>query len=360
MNRLEEFIRDRILREGPITFRDFMELALYHPELGYYSRGPAIGREGDFFTSSSVGDLFGRALALALKEMLEVSGGDTLVEMGAGTGDLAADVLSEFRRRGWGVRYVIVEKSPALVELQKKRLSGFGVEWASSVSELSGVRGVFFSNELVDAFPVHVVEKRDGRLWEVCVDWRDGFCEVLAPPSSPLIEEFFSMQGVELAEGFRTEVNLEMLEWLSQVASAIDVGFLLTIDYGYTSAEFYADYRSRGTLMCYWRHTPVEDPYIRVGEQDMTSHVNFSVLAAYGERFGLEVVGFTNQANFLIDAGILELAKEPSEMLKVKTLIMPGQGMGETFKVLVQQKGIKGKINLRCLSHAPKRPSFSL
>ena len=359
---VDEIVREEIKSKGPITFRRFMELCLYHPEHGYYSKGPAIGKEGDFFTSSSVGEIFGRTLAHALKEMLDVVGGDVLVEMGAGTGDLAKDVLKEFTDRGWPVRYVIVERSPSLRELQREKLEGIPVEWVSRICELEPVCGVFFSNELVDAFPVHLVEKRDGRLWEVYVDVNEdgSFVEVLGEPSTEEIDFFFELQEVELPDGFRTEVNLDIFRWLEDVARALERGFLVTIDYGYNSYDFYHPSRNRGTLMCYYRHTSCEDPFVRLGKQDMTSHVNFSAIARYGERLGFDVVGFTNQVNFLIDAGILDLVRDQRELLQVKTLIMPGSGMGERFKVLVQGRGVSKNVNLRCLRNAPKRRSFVL
>ncbi len=360
MRELEEIIVEEIKSKGPITFRRFMELALYHPEYGYYSRGPSIGKNGDFFTSSSVGDIFGRTLAHAFKEMLDVVGTTDLVEMGAGTGDLAADILGEFADRGWPVRYTIVEKSGLFRERERSRLGTFDVRVVESVRDLSPLCGVFFSNELVDAFPVHMVRKEGGKLWEVYVDYRDGFVEVLGEPSDPRIEEFFAIQGVELDEGFTTEVNLDMLSWLEDVAGVLERGFLVTIDYGYNSLEYYSPVRSRGTLMCYYRHTASENPYERVGEQDITSHVNFSVLARYGERLGFRVVGFTNQANFLIDAGILNLARDEKDLMRIKTLLMPGSGMGDRFRVLVQAKGLDKEIDLRCLRNAPKRKSFAL
>ena len=359
MRELEAIIAEEIKEKGPITFKRFMELALYHPRYGYYSKGPSIGRKGDFYTSSSVGSIFGRTLARALAEMLDVAGASTVVEMGAGTGDLAVDVIEGFREMGRDVEYLIVERSAGMRSVENERLLSLGVRQVE-LDGMEPVCGVFFSNELVDAFPVHLVKREGGRLREVYVDYRDGFVEVLGEPSDERIEEFFRIQQVELPEGFITEVNLEMVDWLEKLSRVLKRGFLLTIDYGYTKREFYSPVRSRGTLMCYYRHTASENPYVRVGEQDITSHVNFSALALYGERFGFRVVGFTNQANFLIDAGILELARDERELLQVKTLVMPGAGMGEMFKVLVQARGIDGEINLRSLRNAPKRESFAL
>ncbi len=364
MTPAEHLIAARILREGPITFRDFMEMALYHPQVGYYATsGGRIGKKGDFFTSSSLGPLFGRVLARQLMEMVDILGGGVLVEMGAGQGHLARDVLEETARQGRRVSYVVVEKSPAMRELQGVILEGFSVEWVESLEELKPLDGVFFSNELVDAFPVHMVEMTEDGLMEVLVDWRaGGFREVLAPPTTPRLEEYFQELGVELPPGFRTEVNLDALDWLSLVASRLKRGFLITIDYGFPSQELYQDYRRRGTLMAYYRHGTCEDPYVRVGEQDLTAHVNFSALAHWGEKEGFKVLGFLPQAHFLLGLGILDLLSEEEgregERLAAKALLLPG-GMGETFKVLIQAKGVEPS-GLLGLSMAPGRESLRL
>ncbi|BAT71192.1 conserved hypothetical protein [Thermosulfidibacter takaii ABI70S6] len=361
MRELEELIREEISEKGPIPFRRFMELALYHPEHGYYSKGPTIGKEGDFFTSSSVGAIFGRTLAYVFTEMLDTADADTIVEMGAGEGTLAKDILDELDLMNKKVNYVIVEKSEGMRNKQRETLKGRAVLWVDDLQELKNVNGVFFSNELVDAFPVHLVKKENGGFYEAYVDWDgSGFVQTWGEPSTDKILEFFSLQEVDLPEGFITEVNLDMLKWLENVSKALQRGFLVTIDYGYNRYEYYHPVRNRGTLMCYYKHQASEDPYQRVGEQDITSHVNFSVLALYGKRLGFEVVGFTNQLNFLIDAGILDMVREQRELLQVKTLLMPGSGMGERFKVLIQQKGLDKKFELRCLKNAPKRKSFEL
>lgn len=356
--KLEELIKDEIRTKGRITFKRFMELALYHPELGYYSRGPKIGKKGDFYTSVSVGSIFGRTLAKALKEMLELSGSDTIVELGAGEGTLAGDILSSL---GDDVKYIIVEKSPAFVKRQKEALKAFkNVSWIDEPQNLPPLSGVIFSNELFDALPVHLVEKK-GRLFEVYVSLKgENFCEILDEPSTEKIYEYFERLNVKLADDFRTEVNLEGAKLIKLLGEKLYRGFVVTIDYGYPSHELYMDYRNRGTLVCYYRHKVNDNPYQHIGEQDITAHVNFSALAAYGKDAGLEVCGFTNQANFLIDAGILEEASSPDEILKAKTLILPESGMGEVFKVLIQHKGFDEKPRLSCLKNAPRRGSYEL
>ncbi len=366
MTPAERLIVARILREGPITFRDFMDMALYHPQVGYYvTTSHRIGRRGDYFTSSSLGPLFGRVLARQLSQMLEILGGGALVEMGGGQGHLARDILEELAGQGVEARYIIVEKSPAMRKVQGEYLASFHhVEWLEDLEDLEPLEGVFFSNELVDAFPVHMVEMTEDGLMEVLVDWRAGeFREVLAPPTAPRLEEYFMELGVELPPGFRTEVNLEALDWLTIVASRLRRGFLITIDYGYPSLELYQDYRSKGTLMAYYRHQAEESPYVRVGEQDLTSHVNFSALAHWGEKWGLKVLGFLPQGHFLLGLGILDqLSQEEEgevERLAAKALLLPG-GMGDTFKVLIQGKGVSPCPSLWGLSMAPSRRAFCL
>ena len=366
MTPAEKFIAGIILNKGPITFREFMELALYHPQVGYYSTGKgSIGREGDYYTSSSLGPLFGRVLAKQLVQMLEILGGGVLVEMGGGLGHLAKDVLEEMRNLDRDVPYFIVEKSPAFKDVQREHLQGFPVEWVDSLGYLDPLEGVFFSNELVDAFPVHMVEMADEGLKEVLVDWRAGkFREILAPPTIPELEEYFWELGVELPLGFRTEVSLDALDWLQVLSSRLKRGFVITIDYGYPSHELYQDYRRRGTLMAYYRHQTEEDPYVRVGEQDLTTHVNFSALAHWGRKWGLDVTGFTDQAHFLLGLGVLDLLSGRGDMpefknrLAAKTLLLPG-GMGDIFKVLIQHKGVE-PVPLKGLEGAPKRELFSL
>ncbi len=363
MTPAEHLIAATILRKGPITFREFMELALYHPQVGYYATsGERIGRRGDYYTSTSLGPIFGRTLSRQFMEMLDILGGGALVEMGAGQGYLARDVLGEMAREGREVSYFIVERSPAMRRAQEKNLKDFSsVEWVEDLEDLEPMEGVFFSNELVDAFPVHMVEMTKDGLKEVLVDWRAGeFMEVLAPPTTPRLEEYFKELGVELPPGFRTEVNLDAVDWLNQVSSKLKRGFLITIDYGYPSHELYQDYRRKGTLMAYYCHQACEDPYVRVGEQDLTSHVNFSALAHWGKKVGLKVLGFLPQAHFLLGLGILELLSQEKELerLAAKTLLMPG-GMGEIFKVLIQAKGVEPP-GLLGLSMAPNRGSLRL
>jgi SAM-dependent MidA family methyltransferase len=357
-------ITSEITSSGPIPFARFMELALYHPRFGYYMRQPdradheRIGWSGDFYTSSDVYPLLGHALAKQARQMDELMGSPTpftIVEMGAGKGVLARDCLAAIHAIQDGfasrVRYVLIERSPAMRKLQCRNLDPWLstpglVTWVEGLDGLApqSVTGLFFSNELVDAFPVHRIQVTAGRTEELYVDYRGGqFVECLKPPSTTLLGQYLERLHTSWSEGYRTEVNLHALDWMEQVAQRIDRGFVVTIDYGHTAQDLYGPERKNGTFLCYSEQLTNEDPFIRVGEQDMTAHVDFSTLAAVGEEQGLHVTGFTNQMSFLMGLGveemIEELESESPEFYAAIHLLKP-DGMGSTFKVLIQHKGL--------------------
>lgn len=357
-------IASEIHASGPIPFVRFMDLALYHPQFGYYMRPPDSGTErigwsGDFYTSSDVHTILGRTVAAQARQIDAALGNPnpfTIVEMGAGKGLLARDVLTaldarpdSFRRR---LRYVLVERSPAMRELQRANLAPWLdqlglVTWLEGLDALSprSVVGLMFSNELPDAFPVHRIQITNGQAEEVYVDYRDGrFVECFRPLSTPELERYIERLPVRLPEGYRTELNLHAAAWMGHVASTVDRGIAITIDYGHTAQDLYGPDRAQGTLLCYFSQMTSEDPYVRVGQQDMTAHVDFSTLAAVGEAHGLHMTGFTNQMSFLMGLGIedmlAELEPEGPECRAALHLLKP-DGMGRTFKVLIQHKGIE-------------------
>ena len=362
---LSDILKDRILSRGRIPFSEFMEVALYYPELGYYSSERVkIGKGGDYFTSSSVHPVFGELICKQFEEMWHLTGceGFSIVEMGAGDGTLCHDILNSAKERYPAfyeiAQYIIIEESAYLRKIQKERLikggfcEGNRVKWTDTSDPIfhDGVTGCFLSNELVDAFPVHIIELRDGKLKEVYVGLKDDvFIGIPDAVSSPEIECYFDRLGIELQEGQRAEVNLRAVEWMKWVAGSLKKGFVITIDYGYHAEELYAPDRSKGTLLCYHKHRVVDDPFINIGEQDMTSHVDFTTLIKTGEGCGLETAGFTDQMHFLFGLGIGKSIEEISAKastetdalnarLIIKNLIMPGR-MGNVFKILVQSKG---------------------
>jgi len=362
---LRRFILSQMERKGPLPFSQFMEWCLYHPEYGYYqSKGVTIGAQGDYYTSPSVSPLFGHLIAKQLFQMSEILGGKDfdLTEMGGGRGFLCEDILDWAEKTSpdfyQHLRYHLIETSSPLLKEQKERLSEREREgrvfWINPKTLGEGtvqIQGCFLSNELVDAFPVHRVILDQGKLREIYVTHRNGqFEEQRGELSNPGIDSYFRSMGVALQEGQKAEVNLLALAWMENVARCLHRGFALTIDYGYVAKELYAPHRREGTLLCYFQHEASENPYERLGEQDITSHVNFTSLIRKGEEVGLHFTGLVPQYRFLIGLGILEqmetLGKEITELeglklrLSLKHLIEPEMGMGEVFKVLVQHKGV--------------------
>ena len=352
---------------GGISFADFMAQALYHPQYGYYMvPRDRIGKAGDFYTSSSVNALFGRLVARQLAQMAELLSAETfqIVEQGAGEGHLALDILDALAEETpelyTRLTYTLVEVSQDNRQRQAKNLNAHAskVVWRGE-DDWSIASGCFVSNELVDAFPVHVVEKSSGVLQEVFVASRDAaFVEEVRVSTDPRLTDYFAWLGCGPVEGNRAEANLVAPDWMRQVGQRIEQGFVLTIDYGYPANELYAPHRRAGTLMCYHRHQADDNPYDRVGEKDITAHVDFTALQKAGSEVGLETLSFSEQYRFLLGLGFFEelvhmeaAAVDEKEAralrLTLKNLIMPEAGMGETFKVLVQGKNV-GVPQLLC------------
>ncbi len=362
-------IKSLIQSSGPIPFAKFMELALYHPEYGYYSSDSLkIGKEGDYYTSPHVHPAFGEVISKVVSRVYEFIQEKpfTIVEMGAGKGLLALDVLNSIKRDNTdlykNLHYLVIEINPNLRSEEERLLKNHldRVNWVNSLSEIEpeSIRGVFLSNELVDSFPVHRAKFKDGKLFEIYValDEREGFYEILDNPSTEDLINYFKEYNLEFEEGQELEINLRAGEWLQEVVRVLAKGVVITIDYGYLAEELFSPVRPRGTLLCYYKHTTSENPYIRIGEQDITAHVDFSNLIRCGERLGLNTIKYTTQGQFLIDCGILEILKsysgeeKPSNLsviksrMAIKNLFLP-QLMGDTFKVLMQEKilGVKSE-----------------
>ncbi len=220
------------------------------------------------------------------------------------------------------------------------------MKWFSSLREVGRLTGCIFSNELPDAFPVHLVLMQE-ELKEIYVAVSDlKLREETGPLSTEEVSEYLRAFSLELEKGYRTEVNLRIKEWLQNIDAILAAGFVFTIDYGYTAREYYSEERDRGTLMCYYRHQVSEDPLQNIGEQDITAHVNFSSVSRWGEEIGLKTVGFCGQGAFLVSLGIDEEIKKKAfgskdslfEIARMKKLILP-QGMGESHMVMIQYKG---------------------
>lgn len=346
-----------------MTFERYMGLCLYHPEFGYYTHGrERTGVAGDYFTSSDLHPVFARLVARQAAEMWEVLGRPqpfTWVEMGAGRGLFASDFLSwaqgvlpEFAAT---LDYVAIEPGLAQRQRIEARLTAVGQEGRirllANLEELAPVTGCFFSNELVDAFPVSIVTRAGGHLKEIYVAAEgDGLGEKLGPISDSTVAAYVARYAPQLEESHRMEVGRQAQVWIQAVAAKLTRGFVLTIDYGDMAERLFTPDRPRGTLLAYRGHTAAEDFFTAPGETDLTAHVNFSALIDAGKAAGLEAAGFTTQEKFLLalgeanqfadvhDPGQTEMAMLNAR-LKLKRLIAP-EGMGNIFKVLVQRRGV--------------------
>ena len=357
--------------QNRITFADYMNWVLYHPEYGYYSiNKPKLGAEGDFVTSPYLGSDFGEMLAeqfFQIWEIMDCPNAFTLIEMGAGQGILASDILLYLQKKYPDffqcLNYIIIEKSNFLKAQQqhqlKKTLSdSISIQWCD-LEDIpnNNIIGCFFSNELVDAFPVHQIIVQDQQLQEIYItlDSEVRFKEIIAELSTEKITDYFKLIDIDLCsnsypEGYRTEVNLAALDWIRTLVTKLNQGFILTIDYGYTAQRYYLPSRKEGTLQCYYQHSHHNDPYLNIGRQDITAHVNFTALQLYGKDWGIDAVGFTQQALFLMALGLgdrISALSQPSnysisEILQrrecLHSLIDP-MGLGN-FGVLLQSKGL--------------------
>ena len=379
-----EIIRQHICNSPKqrITFAEYMDLVLYHPQHGYYATDPVnIGKQGDFLTSPHWGADFGELLAEQFVQMWDIlnrSDDFTIVEMGAGQGILAEQILEHLKQQHFDffqiIEYVIIEKSEVLKEAQKQRLNSYQVKWCDweEISN-SSITGCFFSNELVDAFPVHQIRVENRQIREIYVtsDSDGKFGEITDEISTPRISEYFNLVGIDLLadaypDGYQSEVNLHGLNWIKTVADKLLKGYVLTIDYGYLAPRYYNPIRKQGTLQCYYHHHRNNDPYWNIGRQDITAHVDFTALEKQGNLSGLENLGLTRQALFLMALGLGDKLNELSnnqefslqEILRrreaLHSLIDP-MGLGD-FGVLVQSKSLseeEKKQTLKGLSMPP-------
>ena len=358
---LVDVIGAEIDARGAIPFARFMELALYHPTLGYYHSGKRrIGARGDYVTSPYLSPLFGAIVGRQLAEMwarLGQPAGFDLVEMGAGDGRLTRDILAWAARANHdfaaALHPLLVEPDAATREAQRRTLTHLPAtpRWLEHLHDIPdrSLTGCFISNELVDSFPVRLFTVRGGALREICVGRRgEAFVEVEGEPVSAGLPPEILGLATMLPEGARFEVNEGAVPWMQAVAGRLGRGFVLTFDYGYPSAQLYAPWRTQGTLMAFYRHAVAGDPLAHVGEQDLTAHVDFTALARAGRERGLEPVGFTSQRAFLMALGIheavaapgLDLEEQLARRRAVLALTDPA-GLGRV-RVLAQARDVDG------------------
>ena len=355
-------LRNRIKREGPITFRDWMEAALYDPEDGYYCRADRQrwGRAGDYRTSPERSPLFAATFAGYFSKLYEELNSPehwTIVEVGAGAGDFAERMLETLERRFPDVFsatcYIVDEVSRYSLAAARRRLARFGerVEFGC-FKDLNPIEpGILFSNELLDAFPVNRVTLRENQLKEFYVGLGDDgqFGWIIGELSTPRLAEYFDLVGVRLVENQIAEVNLALEVWLEQVAAKLRRGYIVTVDYGAETTELYsAPGRRQGTLRAFHRHQFVDDVFAHPGEQDITTTVDWTLVKRVGEQLGFETVEFERQDRFLLSAGLLEElvsmtteTRDEVEKSQLRTaareMILPG-GMASSFQVLVQKR----------------------
>ncbi len=356
---LAEQLRERIKREGPITFREWMRAALYDEAQGYYRRPHQIwGREGDYRTSPERSDLFAATFARYFAGLYQQLGNPrsfSIVEVGGGAGYFAFGLLrtlkKTFPQAFAATRYVFDEISGPAQTAARQRLLPFAdrVEFAR-LDDLEIDTGIIFSNELLDASPVHRVTSIDEKLCEyhVTLGVDEKFEWIPGPPSTLQLAEYLQQNGICLREGQVVEVNLEMEAWLGKVAAKLRRGYLIIVDYGAESAELYSsDEREQGTLRAFHKHALIENVLAAPGDHDLTSTINWTAVRAAGERLGFGTVEFARQDKFLLEAGLLdqlavhsEKATE-AEKIRMSTaareMVLPN-GMAASFQVLVQKK----------------------
>ena len=359
---------------GAIPFRRYMELALYHPKHGYYASGRAsIGKEGDFYTSVSVGKICGRVLASVCRDVWERLGSPvefSIVEQGANDGTLAADIIGQLIREedafSQALRYRIVEPFAINRERQQQKLSSFTqVSWVVSLEELPCFTGIHLSNELLDAFPVHSL-RWDGSTWkEECVGRKE---DTLTWNTRQIVDSELAtavtLLPKDLPEGFRVEVNTAITQWLRSIHAKIERGIILTIDYGQAGEDRYAPHRADGTVLAYQNHRRFTDPLQEPGQRDITAQVDFTALASEARAAGFEIFGYSDQHHFLIGAAepwLLSLGNSATEhqidLRALQTLLNPST-MGTQFKAIAFGKGFSSQTSLACFKY--QRPGVEV
>lgn len=356
-----------------ITFHDYMAMCLYDPEYGYYQSGAVrVGKSGDFYTSSTVGTVMGEKLACCIAQLIEEYGGCADVgEWGAGSGRLSKQIIDTWERTGYTwlsqLTYTVVDGNPVHLAEAERLIQEEGNSAAAladirfmSAQEAeadlwSGKPMIIFANELLDAFPVHRLIKQGGKLWELGVtvneddSTRNGlpFHYAYLPLSNPELEQSLIADGTLLAEGQEIEINLAAERWIARMSARMAEGVLIIIDYGHEAKELTASHRMKGTLLCYKDHVAHDDPFQFIGEQDLTTHVNFTGCRRAAEKSGWKVIYYDTQKQFLIDQGVLSdlMAHDGSDPFgeaarrnrSIRQLLI-SDGMSESFKVLVLQK----------------------
>jgi SAM-dependent MidA family methyltransferase len=372
-----EILKEILTSDGGIPFRRFMELALYHPEHGYYASGRArVGKEGDFFTSVSLGSIYGRLLASVCRDVWERLGKPTeftIVEQGANDASMAADILEAIAATGdsfhQAVRLIIVEPFAVNQDRQKQKLTAFtNVTWVSSAEELPEFTGIHLSNELLDAFPVDSL-RWNGTAWEEeCVACHDGaLVWTTRPIQDPELHAEATKLPNHLTKGFRIEINQGIQPWLSTLHAKLKRGVILTVDYGQAGEDRYAPHRADGTLLAFKKHERFNDPLPEPGLRDITAQVDFTTLARSAREVGFDILGYSDQHHFLVGAAEPWLRSlgdftdqgdaARRDLSALQTLLNPGS-MGIQFKAIALGKDFPSEPSLGCFKY--QRPGIGV
>ena len=355
---LQQRLRAGMADDGCLPFARYMETALYEPGLGYYSAGlHKLGAQGDFVTAPELGDLFAACLARQVTEIAGQTGAFDVLELGAGTGRLAATLLAELDDTALPRRYAILERSADLRAVQQRTLRETAPAHLERVTWLDRPpaepwRGVLIANEVVDALAVERFEIRDGAVLQLGVrDGESGFAWCTRPAPAPLESAVRHVEAdiaTPLADGYRSEILPSLPAWLDSVTATLEQGLALFIDYGYPRREYYRPERRDGTLMCHYRHRAHDDVFFWPGLQDLTAWVDFTALAEAADACGLDVDGYTSQAMFLAGCGLdavlgekMAAAADGGAALaaEARQLTLPGL-MGERFQVMGLGRGL--------------------
>lgn len=358
---LSAAIRESIKHKGPIAFSEFMQMALYHPHYGYYSAGlRKFGRGGDFITAPELSPLYGSCIARQCRQLISHCreagcAAVDILEFGAGSGKLAAQILTSLDAESClPDHYYILEVSSFLrdqqQELLKQQLPALfeRIIWLDSLDALT-INGLIIANEVMDALPVTRFCKQQGQFYETFVDYTDSWQERLKPVNPALAHQLenYEEEIGSLPDKFSSEMHNSLPGWIASASDVLQTGGLLLIDYGYGRGHYYSQAYPQGHLNCYYRHRAHDNPYINIGLQDITAHVDFTRVAESGLEAGMELAGFTSQSQFLMACGLLQLAEnaQVDDALsidvnqQIKQLILP-EAMGERFKVMAFNKNM--------------------
>lgn len=361
-NELTQLIRQKIAEQGSITFSDYMEMALYTPGLGYYSAGlQKFGSGGDFITSPQLGNLFANCLAKQIEQIAPAFEEYTIIEAGAGTGILAADLLKALNNDSAPVRYLILERSAHLRQVQKETLQQLVPEWIDRIEWLDKPpddpwQGIFLANEVLDALTVERFCVADTEIMQLKIAASDnGFEWLMAECPAPLrdrVNHVLDTLQAPLPDGYRSEININLPAWLKVVTASMQKGVALLIDYGYTREQYYSPQRSDGTLICHYQQRAHGDPFSWPGLTDLSASVDFTAVAEAADQCNLEVSGYNHQGAFLLGCELQQVMHEyadwpaadlMSKNNELRKLTHPDE-MGERFQVMALSRGLDEEL----------------